>query len=266
METSDSQRKRKSSDQEVRETLQKFLLAKKRARTENLNDHGLYGAGIQGPSTSTLSMNRNTGFSARTPLHLDLPHFNHQDLNVRLDMLGTEKHLDKQEIGYRQQFLLQNMSVDDDNEPRKLFTLYDIKDDETSKSALEAKRRLRFTNVHALICPQEKMFLTTACDYFLAIYDELIDYVEAIGELRNKQIIVEHFYYKLFMHTLKMFYYTDKGWRFNLEFDEFFSGYLRKYREPIINQMTRNWNNAKKAAREAAARNAASLTLQIDEQ
>lgn len=52
-------------------------------------------------------------------------------------MLGTEKHLDKQEIGYRQQFLLQNMSVDDDNEPRKLFTLYDIKDDETSKSALE---------------------------------------------------------------------------------------------------------------------------------
>lgn len=80
-----------------------------------------------------------------------------------------------------------------------------------------------------------------------------------------------------------MFYYTDKGWRFNLEFDEFFSGYLRKYREPIINQMTRNWNNgfelklldwvfhelyfsAKKAAREAAARNAASLTLQIDEQ
>uniref|UniRef100_A0A1I7TCU2 BTB domain-containing protein n=1 Tax=Caenorhabditis tropicalis TaxID=1561998 RepID=A0A1I7TCU2_9PELO len=166
----------------------------------------------------------------------------------------------KSEDTERLPFFLQNMSVcDDDNEPRIMFTLYDIKDDYSSKRALTAKRRLRYTNVHGLICPQEKMFLTTACDYFLADYDDLIDYIDAIGEMRNKQIIVEHCYFKLFMHTLKMFYYTDKGWRFNIEFDEFFSGYLRKYREPIIERMQQNWNNAKKAA--AAARQAAQARM-----
>lgn len=34
-----------------------------------------------------------------------------------------------------------------------------------------------------------------------------------------------------------MFYYTDKGWRFRVDFDDFFCGYLRKFREPIITKM-----------------------------
>lgn len=47
----------------------------------------------------------------------------------------------------------------------------------------EAKRRLRFTNIHSLIVSEEKLFLHTCCDHFLAAYEDLIDYVQAIGEL-----------------------------------------------------------------------------------
>lgn len=259
--------KRRSSDQDFEDHLQKYIIAKKKAKTEDLNGLGAFSQGKFGQGPSALNRNMKDAYVLRiNPLHLELPtsnlqnaHFDHHELNSRLNRHSSREEMTlSEEFGGRAPFFLQNMSyVDDDNEPRKLFTLYDIKNDETSKSALEAKRRLRFTNVNLLICPQEKMFLTTACDYFQAIYDELIDYVEAIGELRNKQIIVDHSYYKLYMHTLKMFYYTDKGWRFVVEFDEFFSGYMRKYKEPIVNQMTTNWNNAKKAARDAARQQAA---------
>ncbi|EFO89712.1 hypothetical protein CRE_07540 [Caenorhabditis remanei] len=262
----------------MEDQIQKYIIAKKKAKTEDLNLPGALSHGKFGPSPSALNRNMKDAFVLRiNPLHLDLPtshlptaHFNHNELNSRLNRHTSREEMTlSEEFGGRAPFFLQNMSyVDDDNEPRKLFTLYDIKNDETSKSALDAKRRLRYTNVNLLICPQEKMFLTTACDYFQAIYDELIEYVEAIGELRNKQIIVDHSYYKLYMHTLKMFYYTDKGWRFVVEFDEFFSGYMRKYKEPIVNQMTQNWNNAKKAAREAAKQLAlkrAALEVEADE-
>ncbi|CAL2049591.1 unnamed protein product [Caenorhabditis brenneri] len=244
METSNFPLKRKSSDEEVRDTLHRFIEARKKAKIEETQIPGAYGECSSGPASKALEdPNKNKAFIVRiSPHSIELPtaQFNHKELNNRLN----DYEMRKSEDNDRHPFFLQNMSFDDDdNEPRRLFTLYDIKNDDTSKSALDAKRRLRYTNVHGLICPQEKMFLTTACDYFLADYDDLIDYIDAIGEMRNKQIIVEHCYYKLFMHTLKMFYYTDKGWRFNLEFDEFFSGYLRKYREPIINQMKTNYNN-----------------------
>lgn len=243
--------KRKSDEKEEGKPIDTFLISKK-SRTDGPEGMAV---GTFGPAAK--SLNRKDAFVLRIkPLHLEMPtaHFDHNELNHRLDNYSSKQEPSLDDSGTRHPFFLSNLSADDDNEPRKFFTLYDIKNDETTKSALEAKRKLRFTNVHHLICPQEKMFLTTACDYFQADYDELIDYIVAIGELRNKQIIVEHCYYKLFMHTLKMFYYTDKGWRFNLEFEEFFSGYLRKYREPIVSQMTTNFNNAKKAA---AARRAA---------
>lgn len=263
----DSVLKRKSSDQDARDSLQKFLVAKKKPRTDDFNGPERYGECSYGPSSTSLSdpnrlSERNKAFIVKiSPHHLDLPTTHSNPKKVK-DTQNDYKQTTSDDYD-RIPFFLQNMmSDDDDNEPRKLFTLYDIKNDDTSKNALEAKRRLRYTNVHGLICPQEKMFLTTACDYFLADYDDLIDYVDAIGEMRNKQIIVEHCYYKLFMHTLKMFYYTDKGWRFTVEFDEFFSGYLRKYREPIINQMTTNYNNAKKAA-QAARQQAQQTALEI---
>lgn len=243
--------KRKTDETDEEKPIDTFLIAKKSRRD------GPEGMAIGTLAPAAKALNRQDAFVLRIkPLHLEMPnaHFDHNELNHRLDNYSSKQQHRIEESETRLPFFLQNLSADDDNEPRKFFTLYDIKNDETSKNALEAKRLLRFTNVHHLICPQEKMFLTTACDYFQADYDELIDYIIAIGQLRNKQIIVEHCYYKLFMNTLKMFYYTDKGWRFNLEFDEFFSGYLRKYREPIVTQMTTNFNNAKKAA---AARRAA---------
>lgn len=252
MDPFDSTLKRKSSEDEIRDTLHKFITARKKAKIEA--GMGTLGESSSGPS----ALNDEKAFIVRiSPHHLDLPpppkastkiENKDKDLSNSIGDYQERKSDDYE----RHPFFLQNLSVDDDdNEPRRLFTLYDIKNDDTSKSALEAKRRLRYTNVHGLICPQEKMFLTTACDFFQADYDELIDYVDAIGEMRNKQIIVDHCYYKLFMHTLKMFYYTDKGWQFVVEFDEFFSGYMRKYREPIINQMTTNYENAKKAAAQA---------------
>ncbi|PIC16369.1 hypothetical protein B9Z55_023001 [Caenorhabditis nigoni] len=320
------QLKRKGIDGDNEKPIEQFLLSK-RSRT---NDPTGLAIGTLAPAAKAL--NREDAFVLRIkPLHLEMPtaHFDHDDLNERLDKYSSNNsgrndfrgndfrgndfrgndfrsgrntgiyganHYERNSFGNnhygsgsnhysgssssssssrnkkpdmildgygnRPIYLLQNLSVfDDESEFRKYFNLLDLKSDETSKCAAEARRRLRMTNVHHLICPQEKMFLTTACDYFGADYDDLMDYIESVGESRDKQIIVDHSYYKLFMHTLKMFYYTDKGWRFHLEFDEFFCGHLRKYREPIIEQMTTNYNNAKKAAQEhrekMAARRAA---------
>uniref|UniRef100_A0A8R1DY66 Uncharacterized protein n=2 Tax=Caenorhabditis japonica TaxID=281687 RepID=A0A8R1DY66_CAEJA len=236
-------RKRKPTDeQEARETLHKFLISKKRGTVENNNK-----------TNSNIRYNRKRSKNHNAalkmgPLQLQLPtmQLNAEEMNFRLQTFQQQAQRD---AFARHQAYIQSI-YDEDEEPQKLFTLYDIKNDETSKTALDAKRRLRFTNIHSLIVPEEKLFLITCCDHFLALYEDLIDYVVAIGQLRNKQIIVEHYYYKLFMHTLKMFYYTDKGWRFEVDMDEFFSGFLRKYREPIIGKMRDAWNKAK-AQREA---------------
>ncbi|CAI2356669.1 unnamed protein product [Caenorhabditis sp. 36 PRJEB53466] len=250
MDMMGSLRKRKPTDEEARETLQKFLIAKKRAKMEKI-------------ARAHSNMNKhNLSHSRMGPLHLDMPdiHLNPSEMNMRMQSYSQmhqyrqnqqeeespQSQQPEQESPYRNLYLLQNV-LDEENEPRKLFTLYDIKDDEKTKSALDARHRLRYTNIHALIRPEEKLFLITACDHFQADYDELIEYVVAIGQMRNKQIIVEHHYYKVFMHTLKMFYYTEKGWRFNVDFDEFFSGFLRKFRDPIVNKMRDTYNKVKTA-------------------
>lgn len=75
------------------------------------------------------------------PLQFELPaiQLDANEMNMRLQALQQQQAQRAAQNLSRQQAYMQMVS-DEDNEPVKLFTLYDIKDDETSKKALDVSQ------------------------------------------------------------------------------------------------------------------------------